>query len=425
MSWVRPLEEVAGDDVSVVGGKAAHLGKLIGAGFSVPSGFVITADAFRAHYPNVSRTTKPTALRALQADLLASVDEQFTTTFTNPNETVAVRSSAIGEDGNERSFAGQHATYYYIRREGLSKAIVDCWLSLWNQAALAYRAHKPPVKQEELSRDEQDEHFAMAVIVQRMVQADRSGVCFSRDPTGIRPEDCLIESTWGLGAALVDGRVSPDSYFVASNGQISQSNIGRKRYKVAENLADSDGNRLEPVPIHQQGIATLNATEASDIATLSRSAEELFGAPQDVEWAFENGRLFALQSRAITASIALLPEPLNVEGRWVLFKPLAENFNEPMTPMTVDLVRRLIPPMGKFFRGRYYIDYDQVCLLVPFELSESELAELLLFRGSVPSLRFNWKKRVYAEVCGLILVFLGSGGRKAATIFSLRNSSSR
>ena len=82
MSWVRPLEEVAGDDVSVVGGKAAHLGKLIGAGFSVPSGFVITADAFRAHYPNVSRTTKPTALRALQADLLASVDEQFTTTFT-------------------------------------------------------------------------------------------------------------------------------------------------------------------------------------------------------------------------------------------------------------------------------------------------------------------------------------------------------
>jgi len=407
MSWVRPLEAVADDDVSVVGGKAAHLGKLIGAGFSVPSGFVITADAFRAHYPNVSRTTKPTALRTLQADLLTSVDKQFTTTFTNPNETVAVRSSAIGEDGNERSFAGQHATYYYIRRQGLSKAIVDCWLSLWNPAALAYRAH-PPANQEELSRDEQDEHFAMAVIVQRMVQADRSGVCFSRDPTGIRPEDCLIESTWGLGAALVDGRVSPDSYFVAPNGQISQSNIGRKRYKVAENLADSDGDRLEPVPIHQQGIATLNATEAADIATLSRSAEELFGAPQDVEWAFESGHLFALQSRAITASIALLPEPLNVEGRWVLFKPLAENFNEPMTPMTVDLVRRLIPPMGKFFRGRYYIDYDQMCLLVPFELSESELAELLLFRGSVPSLRFNWKK--LSTALGLVtLAYLTTG----------------
>ena len=216
MSWVRPLREVGSDDVSAVGGKAAHLGKLMRAGFSVPTGFVVTADAFRAHYPEVSLESKPGVLQSLQAVLLASLDEQFTTTFANPNETVAVRSSAIGEDGAQHSFAGQHSTYYYIRREGLSKALIDCWLSLWNEAALAYRAHA----------SEQNRDIAMAVIVQRMVQADRSGVCFSRDPTGFRSEDCLIESTWGLGAALVDGRVSPDSYFVDADGQVSQSNIG-------------------------------------------------------------------------------------------------------------------------------------------------------------------------------------------------------
>ncbi len=141
MSWVRPLEEVAGDDVSAVGGKAAHLGELISAGFSVPTGFVITAEAFRAHYPNVSRESKPAALRELQADLLTSVDKQFTATFTNQNETVAVRSSAIGEDGAEHSFAGQHATYYYIRREGLGKAVVHCWLSLHLRSAQRLPVH--------------------------------------------------------------------------------------------------------------------------------------------------------------------------------------------------------------------------------------------------------------------------------------------
>ena len=114
MSWVRPLEEVGSDDVSAVGGKAAHLGKLVKAGFSVPTGFVVTADAFRAHYPEVSLESKPEALQSLQAGLLASLYEQFTTTFTNPNETVAVRSSAIGEDGAQHSFAGQHSTYSYF-----------------------------------------------------------------------------------------------------------------------------------------------------------------------------------------------------------------------------------------------------------------------------------------------------------------------
>ncbi len=250
MSWVRPLEEVSSVDVFEVGGKAANLGELINAGFSVPTGFVITADAFLAHYPEVSRETKPAALPELQADLLANLEEQFNTIFTDPNETVAVRSSAIGEDGAEHSFAGQHATYYYIRREGLSKAVVDCWLSLWNEVALAYRAHNEELRHTR-DGDEKDGHFAMAVIVQRMIQADRSGVCFSRDPTGQRSADSLIESTWGLGAALVDGRVSPDSYFVDIHGKISQSRTGRKRYKVAENLANPDDNRLEPVPIQQ------------------------------------------------------------------------------------------------------------------------------------------------------------------------------
>ncbi len=391
MSWVRPLEEVAGDDISAVGGKAAHLGELISAGFSVPTGFVITAEAFRAHYPNVSRESKPAALRELHSDLLASLDKQFTATFTNPNETIAVRSSAIGEDSAGHSFAGQHATYYYIRREGLGKAVVDCWLSLWNEAALAYRTHNEALGPA-LDTDEGNGDFAMAVIIQRMVQADRSGVCFSKDPTGQRPDDCLIEATWGLGAALVDGRVSPDSYFVNADGEITHSRTGRKRYKVAENLTDPDGHRLEPVPIHKQCIATLSPTDVADIATLSRSAEELFGTPQDVEWAFENGRLFALQSRAITASMELTPEPISIDGSWVLFKPLAENFHEPMTPMTVDLFRRILPPMGRFVGGRYYLNLEQMRLLMPFELSDAELAELLLMRGSVSQMRINWKK---------------------------------
>src|SRR5262249_43169104 len=154
----------------------------------------------------------------------------------------AVRSSAADEDGTAASFAGQHATYYYTRRDELLQRIVDCWISSFSPEARAYRRHlgifSPP---------------RMAVIVQQMIPADVSGVTFTRDPTGRHPDSMLIESTWGLGAALVDGRVSPDAYRIdRATKRIEGKRIGSKRQKVAEALLDPKGSRLEPVPRHLQ-----------------------------------------------------------------------------------------------------------------------------------------------------------------------------
>ena len=166
--------------------------------------------------------------------------------FPEPDTALAVRSSAVAEDTAGASFAGQHDTYYYIDRNRVADAVRHCWLSLWSAHARAYRAGRESVSAE---------RFAMAVLVQRMVQADRAGVCFTRDPTGKFETAVCIEATWGLGAALVDGRVSPDRLILSRNGSLLRQHIGRKRHKVAANMDNPDGSRLEPVPAQLQGVS--------------------------------------------------------------------------------------------------------------------------------------------------------------------------
>ena len=136
MEWILPLYKVNLAHVNIVGGKAARLGVLMQAGFNVPTGFVITSDAFSRHYPILLDEKPPPP--SLDADFVSTLSTAFIAHF-EPDEVVAVRSSAIDEDGAGISYAGQHATYYYITAASLTQAVVDCWMSLWSLAALAYR----------------------------------------------------------------------------------------------------------------------------------------------------------------------------------------------------------------------------------------------------------------------------------------------
>lgn len=427
--WVVHLDQPEAGDAAVVGGKAAQLHRLLVAGMPVPEACVVTVAAFRAHFPATSavqtitavqpmttgtdpRRTPKVASPAVKAqyfhpELAEAVNQAVLQLFGADDVYLAVRSSAIGEDGAGSSFAGQHETYYHVRPSGLAEAIQACWASLWSRHALSYRRQRQAPGAE----------FAMAVIIQRMVQADRSGVCFTSDPTHQQPGQAWIEAIWGLGAALVDGRVTPDRLLMDRSGRVLRQQIGRKRHQVAASLRHRERDRLDPIPTYRQTQPVLNAREAADILAFSLAAERLFGAPQDVEWSFEGERFYVLQSRPITALEAPASGPLSPTptarpasqrgpGPWVLFKPIAENFTEPLTPMTADLMRRMLPPGCRFFDGRLYLDLEKAARACPFRWTTEQLADALLLRGDIPPLTWNWRKLPLVAGAGIMAYLL-------------------
>ena len=350
------------------------------AGFNVPQGFVIDIDAFISHFGEVTDPlVKPTPPR-LQAELMNNVMQALLTYLPDAGE-LAVRSSATDEDGQHASFAGQHSTYYFVTPNRIDQAILDCWMSLWSSAALAYRRDGwVEVSSGETPR--------MAVIIQRMLPATRSGVVFSADPVIPDSTDCVIEATWGLGAALVDGRVTPDHVRINEDQDLYSYHVSDKRMQVSVSSENQAATRLQEVGQDLRNAPVLSTFEANQIANTAAQLETLFDAPQDVEWAYVGDELFWLQSRPITklAQAHTFTEPL------VLFKPLAENFTEPLTPLTEDLVARVLPKISAFYEGRLYLNLDKLQKFNVFELSENELVEAALLRGLPDRLHISWQK---------------------------------
>ena len=408
MSLTVRLSAAAQLDVEQVGAKAATLANL--AQHVVPEGFVVCSDAFVAHFAkhgvdlrNDSSTAPDDATLArlrqipLDRELTEEIRAAFATLPTTDGRppTCVVRSSAVGEDGAAASFAGQHATYYYVSHADVEQRIVDCWLSCWSHEARSYRL-----------RFDEGVAIRMAVIVQLMVPAEISGVTFTRDPTGRHRDSIVVESCWGLGAALVDGRVTPDSYVVRrSDHAVVERRIGSKRFKVAEDLLDPAGTRLQSVPRHLQRVATLSDRLLKDVVDLADACERQLGAPQDVEWAYANGTLYLLQSRPITAYAPASAPP---DGRWVVFKPVLENFTDALTPLSVDILRRVLPPFGRFIDGRYYLDFDAIRNSVPLRATDAELVDLALLKTERNRYTVHWP-RLFKVAAATLAAYVGGG----------------
>ena len=389
MEWTLPLDRVNLAHVNTVGGKAARLGALLQAGFNVPAGFVVTADAFSSHYPLLLADAPPPP--TLAPDFVNALKTAFLTHF-QADDVVAVRSSAIDEDGAGVSYAGQHATYYYITAARLEQAVIDCWMSLWSPQAMAYR-------------DNWDEAIhPMAVIVQRLVRATRSGVCFSRDPLEPEPGNIIIEASWGLGAALVDGRVQPDRLKVDPLGNVSTLQIGDKQVMVPQHMQDAAQGRLDPVPEHLRTQSVLTIREAVALHEVTEQIETLFNEAVDVEWAFDDSHLHILQARPITTVSVVTQD----KRRLVLFKPVAENFSEPLTPLTVDLLSPILPRLATFLGGRLYLEFDWLKRFLPLRMTDAELVDVLLLRRSPATIRPD-ALRVPAAAVALLLSWLTHG----------------
>lgn len=316
------FRDITDADAPRVGGKGLSLGRMAAAGLPVPDGFLLTTEAYR----NRSRDGLAEAYRKLGGGL------------------VAVRSSATAEDSADASFAGQQETILGVEGEtALENAVERCWKSLHTERAVAYRARQ--------GIDESQ--IAMAVVVQKLVPAEVAGVLFTRDPQDPDGKRMLAEASWGLGEAVVSGRVSPDRFQLNHDtGAVIDKQLGSKLFRI-----DAAGET--PVPAEQQKAFCLSDTALSQLAELGRKVEAFYGDARDVEWAYAGGKFHLLQARPITVAtaaereavrrevIAELKAKADPKGTvWVKFN-LSEVLPQP-TPMTWSIIQRLLAADGGF-----------------------------------------------------------------------------
>jgi pyruvate,water dikinase len=349
MTWVVAFDE-AGATLETVGGKAVNLSRLARAGFPVPPGFVVTTDAFRtAVGEHGLRDVVDAALAGADPDDPASVDAASdriraafaaappATVLTEPvagavldayrrlgGGPVAVRSSATAEDLPDLSFAGQQDTLLGVTDEdALLAAVVECWSSLWTARAITYRRRAGIP----------DDDAALAVAVQRMVEAETSGVLFTANPlTGHRGQ-MAIDATFGLGEALVSGLVEPDHYIAdATTGRILDRTLGAK----AVVTASLDGGGVETRRSDRAAQATLSEADVRALVELGRRVQAEYGVPQDIEWAIAGGEVALLQARAIT-SLFPVPDGAPVDAVYLSFGAV-QGVLAPITPLGGDAI---------------------------------------------------------------------------------------
>ncbi|OLC10324.1 MAG: hypothetical protein AUH39_02445, partial [Chloroflexi bacterium 13_1_40CM_67_9] len=285
---VRSLDELTATDLPDAGGKGANLGELRRAGFPVPDGFVITTAAYAlaAEASGVTGETPASARVRLVASPvppgIADAVREAYRALGAPR--VAVRSSATAEDLPDASFAGQQDTILGVAGEdAVLDAVRKCWASLWNDRAVAYRqTHDVPAR-----------GLRLAVVVQRMIDADSAGVLFTADPITGRRQRAAIEAVRGLGEQLVSGAVNPDHFIVNTRSG-----------EVLERRGD-----------------ILTDTQLRDLAAVGARIEQHFGRPQDIEWAIDReGKLWIVQSRDITTLYPIPPTaPRNEDDLRVYF----------------------------------------------------------------------------------------------------------
>ncbi|MFC7098474.1 phosphoenolpyruvate synthase [Halobaculum marinum] len=306
------LDDVTADDLETVGGKGASLGELTGAGLPVPPGFVVTAGTYRTFIeeagiddelfaamdidPEDSAALREAEQTAedliLGTELPDSVRDEILEAYRSMGDGeafVAVRSSATAEDLPDASFAGQQETFLNVREEALVQRVKECWASLFSQRAIYYRQQKG------FPHSEVD----IAVVVQQMVDAEKSGVMFTSHPSTGEPE-IIIEAAWGLGEAVVSGSVSPDNYVVdRETAAVEQVTVADKKLLMEKDL--ETGETVErPVEEEKREAQVLGDDEIARLVELGRQVEDHYGTPQDVEWAVYEGEVYMLQSRPIT-----------------------------------------------------------------------------------------------------------------------------
>lgn len=329
------FKEIGKDDVGIVGGKGANLGEMYRAGFPIPPGFIVTAQCYKEFIERMGLQNKiMSALSGLNVDDNAKLQaaskeiQRLISSTPLPDDIrndivdyysalsldskksagdiisdseqpyVAVRSSATAEDLPEASFAGQQATFLNIRTEKMvPEAVQACWASLFTARAIYYR------------QKNNFEHgkVLIAVVVQKMVNSEKSGIMFTANPATSNTSEIVIEAVYGLGETIVSGSVNPNTFIVnKSNLAIKSTVVREQQWELirGESRNGKDGKdskniqrNIEPERKKKQIIDDKVVVE---IARIGRNIENHYKKPQDIEWAMEAGKVYIVQSRAIT-----------------------------------------------------------------------------------------------------------------------------
>lgn len=311
MELLRDFKNIDKNDVILAGGKGASLGEMTNVKIPVPPGFVILSIAFKKFLEetdlnveidaildsvnhkeihtveNASEKIKALILQAKTPKDIAVEIQKF---FKNLNSKyVAVRSSATTEDSVSAAWAGQLESYLNTTEEMLLENVKKCWASLFTPRAIFYRFEKDLHKQK----------ISVAVVVQKMVESEKSGIAFSVHPVTQDRNQLIIEAGFGLGEAIVSGEITPDSYVVEKQPrQIIDKNIDIQAKGLY--CAKNGSNEWKNIPKEQGEKQVLSDNEILELSELILKIEKHYKFPCDIEWAFENGKIYITQSRPIT-----------------------------------------------------------------------------------------------------------------------------
>ncbi len=291
---IKNISSLSKKDIKTAGGKGANLGELARTGFPAPAGFVVLASAFEKFIEetgvieeletmwkrvniedieNVEENSEIIRDVILKKKFPKSLGEEILKEFRKlKTKKVAARSSATAEDSKIDAWAGQLESYLNTKEKDLLKNIQKCWASLYTPRALFYRVERG-MKRKQVS---------VAVVVQKMVNSEMAGVCFTVHPVIQDKNQMIIEAVEGLGEKLVSGQVTPDSYIIDKPRLRSKA----QNFILSKNLSG------------QKQI--LGDKQIKELAEICRRIEQHYKKPQDVEWAFSKGKFYIVQSRPIT-----------------------------------------------------------------------------------------------------------------------------
>ncbi|EKE15802.1 MAG: hypothetical protein ACD_11C00103G0004 [uncultured bacterium] len=318
MELVKNFKKISKNNADIAGGKGASLGEMTQSGIPVPPGFVVLSSAFEkfltetdlnveidAILNNVDHKemhTIETASESIQALILDAkmpkdIAEEIQQFFKKLDaKYVAVRSSATAEDGKEHAWAGQLESFLNTTEKDLLKNVQKCWASLFTPRAIFYRFEK----------DLHNQKISVAVVVQKMAVSEISGIAFSVHPVTEDYNHLIIEAGFGLGEAIVSGQITPDSYVVEKNPRnILDINVSTQNRGIYR--AKNGGNEWRDIAEPQASVQALNNDQILELAEIIIGIEKHYGFPCDIEWAFENGKFYIVQSRPITTLSGAMP----------------------------------------------------------------------------------------------------------------------
>ncbi len=308
--YTKPLTKLSIKDIATAGGKGASLGELLRADIPVPNGFVVLTSAFdkflnetdlrqelRAQLNKVDqdkmymieRLSERIQSMILRADMPQEIAQAILKDFNTLNvKYVAVRSSATVEDSDSATWAGQFETYLNTIEKTLLENVKKCWASLFTPRAIFYRFEKGL----------KENNISMAVVVQEMIESEKSGIAFSVHPVTEDKNQIIIEAGIGLGEAVVSGVITPDSYVVSKkDNKIIDINV----HKQVKALYRKEGGGSEWKNLGKKGVQqVLSKKDILKLAEIVKKIENHYNIPQDIEWAFVDGKFYITQSRSIT-----------------------------------------------------------------------------------------------------------------------------